>query len=198
MKDTKELILHTAYNKFLYNNYEAVTINSIIQETGLTKGAIYHYFASKEEIFKAVVDKYMLETKGQIEMEFDTLKDFLDHILVTVKNRLATMLMENTSFTQEVPINYLSLIVSAHRYYPNYAAIAKEYSLSTLKRWEMVIDKAIKSGEIKADIDREAVMNNFITIGPGIVHHLIIGGSLGYACDMFERQFRSIYDGIKN
>ncbi len=36
-ENTKELILKTAYNLFLYNNYEAVTINSIIKATGLTK-----------------------------------------------------------------------------------------------------------------------------------------------------------------
>lgn len=57
MKDTKDLILKTAYNMFLYNNYEAVTINNIIKAAGLTKGALYHYYISKEELFKAVVDK---------------------------------------------------------------------------------------------------------------------------------------------
>ena len=61
MKDTKDLILKTAYNMFLYNNYEAVTINNIIKAAGLTKGALYHYYISKEELFKAVVDKYMIE-----------------------------------------------------------------------------------------------------------------------------------------
>ena len=42
---------------FLYNNYEAVTINSIIKAAGLAKGALYHHYISKEELFKAVVDK---------------------------------------------------------------------------------------------------------------------------------------------
>ena len=74
MKDTKDLILETAYTMFLYNNYEAVTINAIIKSTGLTKGAIYHYYASKEDLFKAVVDKYVVENMIDSVNTFNSLQ----------------------------------------------------------------------------------------------------------------------------
>ena len=77
MKDTKEIILKTAYNLFLYNNYEAVTINTILKETGLAKGGLYHYFASKEELFIAVVDKSMLENRADTSTEADTFKEYI-------------------------------------------------------------------------------------------------------------------------
>ena len=64
---------------FLYNNYEAVTINSIIKAAGLTKGALYHYYISKEELFKAVVYKYMIEKSTDISVEFLTLKEFIQY-----------------------------------------------------------------------------------------------------------------------
>jgi len=91
MKDTKETILKTAYNMFLYNNYEAVTINSIIKATGLTKGGIYYYYASKEDIFKAVVDKYMLENHTDTLVAFQSLKELIQHTIDFTKGKITRL-----------------------------------------------------------------------------------------------------------
>lgn len=56
MENTKEKILEVATNLFLTKGYEQTTISDIINGLdGLTKGAIYHHFESKEDIFEAVV-----------------------------------------------------------------------------------------------------------------------------------------------
>lgn len=55
---TKQKIIDVAYKLFLTKGYEETRISDIIRELdGLTKGAIYHYFDSKEDIFNAVVEK---------------------------------------------------------------------------------------------------------------------------------------------
>lgn len=55
--NTKEKILTVASNLFFTKGYEKTTISDIINGLdGLTKGAIYHHFESKEDIFNAVVD----------------------------------------------------------------------------------------------------------------------------------------------
>jgi AcrR family transcriptional regulator len=60
MNDTKEYIIDQAYTLFLSHSYEAVTISDISKAVGLTKGALYHHFINKEEVFKAVIDKYLI------------------------------------------------------------------------------------------------------------------------------------------
>jgi AcrR family transcriptional regulator len=47
-------ILDAAYRLFVRLGYEATTVNSIIDELGLSKGAFYHHFASKEEVLHAL------------------------------------------------------------------------------------------------------------------------------------------------
>ena len=53
--ETVALILDTAQRLFLEKGYEHTTVQDIIDNLGgLTKGAIYHHFKSKEDILNAV------------------------------------------------------------------------------------------------------------------------------------------------
>lgn len=57
-EETVERILDTAQRLFLEKGYEQTTIQDITDNLGgLTKGAIYHHFKSKEEIIDAVSDR---------------------------------------------------------------------------------------------------------------------------------------------
>ena len=57
-EETVQLILDTAQRLFLEKGYDNTTIQDIVDELGgLTKGAIYHHFKSKEEIMDALSEK---------------------------------------------------------------------------------------------------------------------------------------------
>ena len=56
-EQTVQLILDIASKLFFQQGYEKTTLQDIIDATGLSKGAIYHHFASKEAILIAVVDR---------------------------------------------------------------------------------------------------------------------------------------------
>ncbi|WP_276356429.1 TetR/AcrR family transcriptional regulator [Cohnella caldifontis] len=65
-EETINQILTVAINLFIQKGYEQTSIQDIINELGgLTKGAIYHHFKSKEEILQAVTDHLF---KGVDEM----------------------------------------------------------------------------------------------------------------------------------
>ena len=56
-EQTVQLILDTASRLFFQKGYDQTTLQDIIDATKLSKGAIYHHFASKEAILIAVVDR---------------------------------------------------------------------------------------------------------------------------------------------
>ena len=56
-EQTVQLILDTASALFFQKGYDKTTLQDIIDATKLSKGAIYHHFASKEAIIIAVVDR---------------------------------------------------------------------------------------------------------------------------------------------
>lgn len=60
-EETVEKILSVAQRLFLEKGYDSTTIQDIVNELdGLSKGAVYHHFKSKEEIMDAVGDRMFL------------------------------------------------------------------------------------------------------------------------------------------
>lgn len=54
---TRQRILRTAFEEFYRYGFQAGSLNHIVEETGLTKGALFHHFAGKQELGYAVVDE---------------------------------------------------------------------------------------------------------------------------------------------
>jgi len=57
-KKTIDTILSVSGKLFLEKGYEKTTTQEIVNETGLSKGTIFHHFKSKEDILAAVLDKH--------------------------------------------------------------------------------------------------------------------------------------------
>lgn len=56
-------ILDAAAPLFLSQNYSDVTMNDIARACNLTKGALYHHFGSKEELYLAMMHSQMAELR---------------------------------------------------------------------------------------------------------------------------------------
>ena len=52
---SKNLILKNAKIEFLDKGFEKASMRTIARQSGLTVGAIYRYFKSKEDLFEALV-----------------------------------------------------------------------------------------------------------------------------------------------
>lgn len=57
-EQTVAKILDTSLQLFAKKGYEKTTIQDIVDELGMSKGAIYHHFNSKKEILDAMGDHY--------------------------------------------------------------------------------------------------------------------------------------------
>ncbi len=67
-EETVTLILDVATRLFLEKGYEYTSIQDIIDNLGgLSKGAIYHHFKSKEEILAATIDRIAEDSTKQME-----------------------------------------------------------------------------------------------------------------------------------
>lgn len=66
-EETVNLILDVAFRLFMEKGYERTSIQDIINELGgLSKGAIYHHFKSKEDILVAVTDRMTAESNKML------------------------------------------------------------------------------------------------------------------------------------
>ncbi|MBD5538032.1 MAG: TetR/AcrR family transcriptional regulator [Lachnospiraceae bacterium] len=68
-EETINLILDVSYRLFMEKGYEYTSIQDIIDNLGgLSKGAIYHHFKSKEDILVAVTDRMTAESNKMLMM----------------------------------------------------------------------------------------------------------------------------------
>ena len=65
--DTKERILETALTLFAQSGYLGTSMHDIAKELGITKGALYKHYASKQEILDSIVES----TAAQYEADTD-------------------------------------------------------------------------------------------------------------------------------
>jgi AcrR family transcriptional regulator len=67
-------ILDGARRTFLTQGFDAASMNEIARAAGVSKGTLYVYFKSKEELFEAIVEAQSLEQGAQI-FTFDSAAD---------------------------------------------------------------------------------------------------------------------------
>lgn len=66
-EQTVEKIVETSLRLFLEKGYDHTTVQDIVDNLGgLTKGAVYHHFKSKEEIFEAVLNHMFAYKDAQV------------------------------------------------------------------------------------------------------------------------------------
>jgi AcrR family transcriptional regulator len=53
----RQKILMAAFAEFYKNGFQGGSLNQIVEAAGITKGALFHHFASKQELGYAVVDE---------------------------------------------------------------------------------------------------------------------------------------------
>lgn len=63
--ETKEKILDTAQSMILDHGFSGVSVDKLISDMGVTKGAFFHHFKSKNEMATNLIDRYARD-----DMEF--------------------------------------------------------------------------------------------------------------------------------
>jgi TetR/AcrR family transcriptional regulator, transcriptional repressor for nem operon len=54
---TRERLLRAAFEEIYRTGYQGASLDTILEQAGVTKGALYHHFAAKAELGYAVVDE---------------------------------------------------------------------------------------------------------------------------------------------
>lgn len=58
-EDTEKNILNTARKHFLKDGFSGASLRNIVKDAGLTTGAFYKYYLTKEALFDALTDPYI-------------------------------------------------------------------------------------------------------------------------------------------
>ena len=157
-KSHKRELFRVAFKMFILKSFDGVSIPDIEKATGFTRGTIFHYADTKLDLFRQVVEYYVLERQDierKIQVADDcTLRQFIDTYTKGVERTMEAL---HEIIGMDVPMRdcsraYLNmasqvsvLLPEVHKAFLN--AMAKEERL-----WMEVIARGVENGELRNDV----------------------------------------------
>ena len=105
-EEIRTRIIDIARNIFTHFGFKKTTMEEIAQATKKGKSSIYYYFSSKEEIFKAVVEKEAEELKSELAKKTENINDPIEKLKIYILVRMRK-LDKLTNFYSALKSDYL-------------------------------------------------------------------------------------------
>ncbi len=198
MSDSREHILATSLSLFLQKNFKEVTMKEIVETTGLSKGAFYHYFKSKEQVFEEVIGHFytdlLLIDYGKFAQ--DSLGSFYKDYLETRNSQINAAHMKRGTQNNISASNHFQLIFDAMKMLPDFKEKYKQQQKNELKVWTEVIHHAKKSGGISSTMTDEQIAKLFIYLEDGIRVGFIWSENTDKINDRAQEETKVLWDSL--
>jgi AcrR family transcriptional regulator len=179
--ETRRRILTIARAAFAARGYESATNRNVGREAGLTAGAIYHYFGSKQDLYVAVHD----DVQERVFARFATAVEHAG----TFRGQMEAVLDEAHEMNKEDPTlaQFLGALRVDMSRNPGLKKSLQKHSRRRQEFFDRIVDLGVATGEIDAS-DREIVRAVVLTILTGLTD----------AVSYDRTQHRRAIDGIKS
>ena len=94
--ETIRKLIDIARNHFNANGYADAALESIVHEANLTRGAVYHHFRSKKELFRIVLEDVQREVAEKVELEASTSEDVWQQLYLGCRAFIMAAVEEQT------------------------------------------------------------------------------------------------------
>ena len=165
-------------------------MDDIVRESGLSKGAIYHHYNGKKDIFLALIAHWETQTfpnfysrNGKERSAADTLRDFANEILKVYKNR---------SYVFHAEVEFWSLSNQDDEVRKR----SQELYEKIINLFELVIKKGIREKEF-IQVDSRMTAIYILSVFQGINWFCIFNDNKlkaeNYICDSIEMIISGLY-----
>ncbi|MBM4405199.1 MAG: TetR/AcrR family transcriptional regulator [Chloroflexi bacterium] len=90
-QQTRERLLEVAEEVFAQRGYYDAAVDEIVEKSGMSKGAVYFHFPSKERLFLAVMDQLGKRLIHRIEREIAPLTDPVRRLDMAMETTVRTL-----------------------------------------------------------------------------------------------------------
>jgi AcrR family transcriptional regulator len=158
-QNTFQLILSAAEQLVNEKGCQKTTLNDIMERTGLSKGAIYHYVKSKDELFGKILQGYVEQTNERFLEAVKQSKE--KNVQQPVQAILASLSERNVS-------NPIIIYLLSQQHNPKISDMLSELHQSSLSLSKAWIKVGQDHGAIPADVDADAFASMFVTLSYGL------------------------------
>lgn len=163
---TRDKLLMSAFCEIHRQGFQAASIANILQDTHLTKGALYHHFPTKQALGLAVIDEVI---KARLEgLIFKPLRES--------EQPVAALLDIIATIDKKVPSDFVMLGCPLNNLMQEMSALDElfqERLSGVLGIWQKTVEDALKrgqkQGEIRADVDYKAAALFIVSAWEGCI-----------------------------
>jgi AcrR family transcriptional regulator len=199
MKATKEDIIKAAAKLFFSKGYEAATTTEIAVTSGLANSScIFKHFKNKEEIYKHVVEKYVVRAQTPKQKFGDctdlSLKEFIEEYVNKVEKTM-TFLHDAIGAKNKTANKYFSFLLESADKEEESAKIFLLFNNEEIGLWQIVIERAKETGEILPHINSFNMAKQFRYAFIGISY--VFSVENGVSAEQIRETLYNLYDTIK-
>lgn len=191
--ETKKKIFESAKRLVLEHGIENVSIDSIVQAAGVSKGAFYIHFESKDALAAALVD----DCTNMADMDY---KSFLitlsDHnSAFDVLTQLAEEISNFIEFN--IGVDNMRTLYKAHLSKTIDTTSAISYSRELYKLIIEVLERGVNQGEIREDIPVDSLAKHLILSIRGITFEWCIRYPDFNLMEQVLEHYKILLNGLK-
>ena len=144
MKNSKaELIVDVAQRLFAKYGFKKTTIDEIAHSAHIAKGSIYYYFDSKEDIFRAVLDK-------ENRLWSQKVREVINRAS-TPQEKLRAYLVTRTKYLSKLTNFYSALREEYLEHYAFIENMRKRYFREEIEIVKAILEEGVKKGIFKVE-----------------------------------------------
>lgn len=189
----RDQILNAAMACFARQGYHATSMDDVVRESGLSVGALYTYFPSKEDLFLALSDRRAEQTLGYLNDLFrrpgpmsEKSREAVDYFFDMLSDELVPM--------ARVGVEFLSQAAKSERIKDRQQRRCE--SIRQFLQW--LLSEAQRKGDIRADVDVAAAAELMFALNEGI-RLLTVAGLRKVDLEALKPAYVSLLDrGLSN
>lgn len=191
---TRRKIMDKAMKEFSAHGYSAGSVNNIYDpEQGISKGIIYHYFSSKDELFLACVGECFERLKSYIEKQFVQSSGTM-----TAEECFNRYFAVRMNFFKENP-QYRKIFIEAVLMPPEHLKSGIMQCRQPMEKMNMeVLEKLLSRIHLRVSLDKTEVARIILQFINFIVPQYPLKENDVAAIEAFENKNRQILDILLN
>lgn len=192
--ETKKKILRTAAELFSEYGFENISVDSIVEKAGISKGGFYVHFESKDDLTAGLIAEYVNELDLSYEAFLETFPESAESsaILLSLVDEIADIMTDRIGYN----LTKIAYRIQIDRNISTDVLLS--YSRDIYGVFSELIQRGIRQGEFRAELESETTAEQLVAVLRGFTYEWCIRYPAFHLKDELLRHFNLLLSGIKS